>query len=258
VTVGTDAPVTGKTSLVARRLTQLVSTAGVGARIPSERDLAADWGVARMTVRNAIEILVRAGQLERRPGAGTYVVEPPYAKTLGLSSFTADMRNRGRVPSTIVLDFAEQPAGAEIALRLGVDEDEPMLRITRLRLADGQPIAVETNWIPIHLVPGLDAEAVTGSLFGVLGERYGITPGEATSMIDAVNPDRASAAALGISARAPCLRIRMEYVDQRLRPLMASTGLHVGSRYQLQITLNAGAFSPAATESATEAVGVPA
>jgi GntR family transcriptional regulator len=244
--------------MVARRLTQLVSTAGVGARIPSERDLAAEWGVARMTLRNAIEILVRSGQLERRRGAGTYVVEPPYAKTLGLSSFTADMRSRGRVPSTTVLDFSEQPAGAEIALRLGVDEDEPMFRVTRLRLADGQPIATETNWIPVALVPGLDVEAVTGSLFGVLGERYGITPGEATSMIDAVNPDRATAAALGISSRVPCLRIRMEYVDQRLRPLMASTGIHVGSRYQLQITLNAGAFSPTPTDAAAEVAGVPA
>ncbi len=69
-----------------------------GDRIPSERDLAARWGVARMTARKAIETVTAEGWLERRRGSGTYVAQMPYAKTLGLSSFTADMRRRGLVP----------------------------------------------------------------------------------------------------------------------------------------------------------------
>jgi DNA-binding GntR family transcriptional regulator len=241
---GTDAPVTGKSAMVVGLLRQLVAAAGAGARIPSERDLARDWGVARMTVRNAIEILINAGQLERRPGAGTFVVEPPYAKTLGLSSFTDDMRSRGRQPSNRLLEFSVQRAGADTSVRLGVDEDEPVYRFTRLRLADGQPIAVETNWIPVESVPDLDEAALEGSLFALLNERYGITPGEATSTIDAVLPDAATAAALGIGEHAPCLRIRMEYLDQRRRPLMAATDYYAGSRYQLHVTLSANAFAP--------------
>jgi GntR family transcriptional regulator len=243
ITARPDAPVTGKTSMVVRLLGQLVATAGVGTRIPSERDLARDWGVARMTVRNAIETLIKAGQLERRPGAGTFVVEPPYAKTLGLSSFTEDMRNRGREPSNRLLDFTVQRAGADTSLRVGVDDDERVYRFTRLRLADGQPIAVETNWIPVGSVPDLDEAALEGSLFALLNERYGITPGEATSTIDAVLPDAFTASALGIGRNTPCLRIRMDYLDQRRRPLMAATDYYAGPRYQLQITLSANAFT---------------
>ena len=81
-------------------------------------------------------------------------------------------------------------------------------------------------------------------MFALLNERYGITPGEATSTIDAVLPDAATAAALGIGEHAPCLRIRMEYLDQRRRPLMAATDYYAGSRYQLHVTLSANAFAP--------------
>jgi GntR family transcriptional regulator len=194
-------------------------------------------------VRNAIDFLVADGQLERRPGAGTFVANPPYAKTLGLTSFTADMRNRGREPSSRVLEFSVRRAGAKTSVRLGIDDDDRVFRFTRLRLADGQPIAVETNWIPEASVPDLDKSALEGSLFTVLNDRYGITPGEATSTIDAVLADAATAEALALGPHAPCLRIRMDYLDQRRRPLMASTGYHAGSRYQLQITLSAAAFA---------------
>jgi GntR family transcriptional regulator len=239
-----DAPVTGKTAIIVRRLRQLIATMGPDTRIPSERDLARQWGVARMTVRNGIDVVIKAGQLERRPGAGTFVVEAPYAKTLGLSSFTDDMRSRGREPSNRVLEFTLEAAGPEISHRLGVADDEPVHRFTRLRLADGQPIAVETNWIPVAVAPSLDEAAVEGSLYAVLTERYGIAPGEATSTVDAALPEAATAAALEIGEHAPCLRIRMDYVDQRGRPLMASDGLYAASRYQLQITLSPNAFAP--------------
>ena len=232
--------------MVVRLLGELVATTQVGTRIPSERDLARDWGVARMTVRNAIGSLIKAGQLERRPGAGTFVVEAPYAKTLGLSSFTEDMRSRGHDPSNQLLEFAVQRYGADPIVRLGVDDDEPVYRFTRLRLADGQPIAVETNWIPVDVVPDLDETALDGSLFALLNDRYGIIPGEATSTIDAVLPDIAVASALGIGEHSPCLRIRMHYRDQRGRPLMAAVDYYAGSRYQLQITLSANAFAPSA------------
>ena len=140
----------------------------------------------------------------------------------------------------------------DASVRLGVDDDEPVYRFTRLRLADGQPIAVETNWIPVESVPDLDEAALEGSLFALLNERYGITPGEATSTIDAVLPDAATAAALGIGEGSPCLRIRMEYLDQRGRPLMAATDYYAGSRYQLQVTLSANAFAATAAGSSRE------
>ena len=171
---------------------------GRGARIPSERDLAVEWGVARMTVRNAIEILIKAGQLERRPGAGTFVVEPPYAKTLGLSSFTDDMRSRGRP--------AVEPSCSSSRCSEQVPRRPPAWASTTTNPSTGspasvsptaKPIAVETNWIPVDLCPTSTRRHSSGSLFALLNERYGIRPGEATSTIDAVLPDAATAAALG-------------------------------------------------------------
>jgi GntR family transcriptional regulator len=233
----------GKTTTGVRRLRQLIATLGVGIRIPSERDLARDWGVARMTVRHAIDILIKEGQLERRAGSGTYVAQPPYAKTVGLSSFTDDMRSRGWEPSSRLLDFGEHPADPATAMRLGVDEDESVYEFTRLRLADDQPIAVETNWIPAVVVPGLERADLHGSLFTLLADRYGIQPGEANSTVDAVLPDPATAQVLEVGEHSPCLRIQMDYLDQRRRPLMAATGIYSGARYQLKITLSASAFA---------------
>ena len=138
-----------------------------------------------------------------------------------------------------------QRAGPETSARLGIDDAEHVYRFTRLRLADGQAIAVETNWIPVDLLSDLDEAALGGSLFVLLSERYGIRPGEATSTVDAVLPDAATAAALGIDKRSPCLRVRMDYVDQLRWPLMAATDYYAGSRYQLQVTLSANAFAGA-------------
>ena len=151
------------------------------------------------------------------------------------------------MPSNRLLEFTLTSGGSRHSVRLAVDDDEQIYRFTRLRLADGQPIAVETTWIPAELVPGLDEAALEGSLFALLAERYGITPGEATSTIDAVLPDRQTAAALRIGRHAPCLRIRMDYLDQRHHPLMAATDYYAGSRYQLQVTLSGNAFTPSAS-----------
>lgn len=237
-----------KTQAVAQRLRDMVGTREVGSRIPSERDLAAEWGIARMTARKAIETLAAEGWLERRRGSGTYVAQMPYAKTLGLSSFTADMRLRGLTPDSRVLDFDHIPADATTAARLDVSEGEEVVRFTRLRLADGEPIAVETTWMPAHLVPGLTESDLAGSLFETLADSFEITPGQASSTIDSSLADEVTAAALGIDARQPCLRIQMEYLDNRRRSIMAATCFYRGDRYQLQIVLTPNAFTAEASQ----------
>jgi len=234
----------GKTQEAVRQLRHLVGTLELGTRIPSERDLAAQWGVARMTARKAIETLTVEGWLDRRHGSGTYVAQMPYAKTLGLSSFTADMQRRGLTPSSRVLDFGRVPADPTTAARLEIDEGTEVFRFTRLRLADDEPIAVEITWIPSHLVPGLSEDDLTGSLFDTLGRRYGISLGQASSTIDPALADEATAAELGIDGHEPCLRIQMEYTDHRRRAVMAATCLYRGDRYQIHVVLTPAAFNP--------------
>ncbi len=236
----------GKSQEAVRQLRHLVATLQPGSRIPSERDLATQWGVARMTARKAIETLTGEGWLDRRHGSGTYVAQMPYAKTLGLSSFTADMLRRGLTPSSRVLDFDLVPADPATAARLDIDEGSEVVRFTRLRLADDEPIAVETTWIPSHLVPGLGKEDLTGSLFETLRRKFGITLGKASSTIDPALADEATAAELGIEGHEPCLRIQMEYTDHRRRSVMAAICLYRGDRYQINVVLTPAAFNTGA------------
>ena len=196
-----------------------------------------------MTARKAIETAAAEGWLERRRGAGTYVAQMPYAKTLGLSSFTADMRRRGLSPSARVLDFQVGPAGPESADRLAMPPGEEVVRFTRLRLADDDPIAVETTWMPADVVPGIARDDLAGSLFETLADKFGIALGETSSTIGAANVDEATAAALGVGPDMPCLRIEMDYLDNRRRPVMAATCIYRGDLYQLHVVLTPNAFT---------------
>ena len=232
-----------KAEAVTQQLRQLVSTREVGTKIPSERDLSDEWGIARMTARKAIETLADEGLLDRRRGSGTYVAQMPYARTSGLSSFTTDMLERGLTPSSEVLDFERVQADASTAARLDISEGDEVVRFTRLRLADGEPIAVETSWMPAHLVPGMTEEDLAGSLFETLIGRFKIIPGQASSTIDSTMADDRAAGALGIGDREPCLRIQMDYLDSRRRSIMAATCLYRGDRYQLHVMLAATAFT---------------
>ena len=118
---------------------ELIAGSRPGDRLPSERELSARWGVARMTVRHAMDTLVAEGLVVRRQGSGTYVAAQPMVRFLGLTSFTQDMRERGLVPASRLLAFGVDPADATLAARLQVPPGERTVSFTRLRLGSGEP-----------------------------------------------------------------------------------------------------------------------
>ena len=139
------------------RVLELIEPLGVGEAIPSERQLGVDLGVSRLTVRAALDELVREGYLVRRRGAGTFVAEPKVAKGMTISSFSDDMRQRGLAPGSRTLDLHVVPAGARLGRILHVSPAEPVIVAKRLRLADGEPMAIELLHVRESLVPGLTA-----------------------------------------------------------------------------------------------------
>src|SRR5438552_17091050 len=139
------------------RVLDLIDRLGVGDAIPSERQLSADLGVSRLTVRAALDDLVREGYLVRRRGSGTFVSEPKIAQELTMTSFTEDMRRRGMVPGSRTLELRVSPAGARLGRVLHVSPSEPVLAVKRLRLADGETMAIETLHVREALIPGLSA-----------------------------------------------------------------------------------------------------
>ena len=137
--------------------------------LPPERQLAEDLGVSRITVRKAIEGLINEGVLYSRQGSGTFVrarIEKNFAK---ISSFSEDMRARGRIPSSSWISRTRGLVSPSEALALGLSPGTPVLRFHRLRSADGQPMLVEYATIVADLLPSVDS--VETSLYEALAQQ---------------------------------------------------------------------------------------
>ena len=153
---GTRQAVT-KQSEARSRVLDLIEQLHVGDAIPSERQLTRELGVSRLTVRAALDDLVREGLLVRKHGSGTFVSQPKIAQELTMTSFTEDMQRRGMVPGSRTLELRVAPAGAHLGRLLHVSPSEAVMIISRLRLADRETMAIETLHVRESLVPGLTA-----------------------------------------------------------------------------------------------------
>lgn len=220
-------------ALVRAQIRELVAHLHAGDRLPGERELAARLGVARMTLRAAVDSLVSEGVLERRHGSGTFVVPTPVVRILGMTSFTEDMRSRGMVAASTLVSFAVEPASAEAAASLDIPVGAEIYHFTRLRSGDGEPMALETTWMPTQYAPRLRSTDLDGSLYRVLATRYRIVASSAQVRIDPVVPEPAERVLLGIDQAQACLRLRMIDSDHRGRVIMAALCLYRGDKYHL-------------------------
>jgi GntR family transcriptional regulator len=157
------------------RVLNLIDRLDIGEAIPSERQLSSDLSVSRLTVRAALDELVREGHLIRRRGAGTFVSRPKIAQELTMTSFTEDMRRRGMAPGSRTLDLRIVPAGARLGRVLHVSPSEPVMVAKRLRMADRETMAIEVLHVRERLVPGLTARDLEQhSFYELLADRYDV------------------------------------------------------------------------------------
>jgi GntR family transcriptional regulator len=216
------------------RVLDLVESLQVGQAIPSERQLTLDLGVSRLTIRAALDELVRDGYLDRRHGSGTYVTEPKIAQPLTLTSFSEDMRRRGMVPGSRTLELATTSAGARLAHRLQVSPAERLVRVKRLRLADAQPMAMEVLHIPEALVPGLTkADLEDRSFYDLLGERYGIVIVSGTQSIEPTVTNEEESEVLGVPLHTPAFLFERTTVSESGRIIEFVRSIYRGDRYRL-------------------------
>lgn len=175
-----------------------------GSRLENEISLSERLGLSRPTVRRAIQELVDKGLLVRRRGIGTQVVHGAVARQIELTSLYDDLERSGKVPSTQVLDLTPVPVSAAVAEQLGVTPDTKVLRLRRLRLADGVPIAVLENYLP-STFGDLSAGTLGDSgLYHELRAR-GVTLRVARQRIGARKATNDEAHLLGIRRGAPVL-----------------------------------------------------
>jgi len=239
----TDAGVPASASTTKYRSThaellELLEGLSVGDALPPERTLAGQLGVSRMTLRRAVDELVRDGRLLRRQGAGTYVAAPKIAASLHVSSFSEDMRQRGHVPRSRTVEIDEVFAGPQLGRRLDVSPSARVLRVVRLRLADDAPMAIETLHVPLDLVPGLTGgDLVDASFYGLLSSRYGIVLARGLQDIEPTVTDERESALLEVPLHSPAFLFERTSWDDAGRTVEFVHSVYRGDRYRLTAEL---------------------
>ncbi|MGN7191766.1 GntR family transcriptional regulator [Curtobacterium sp. MCBA15_004] len=209
-----------------------------GAAIPSERQLIAEYGVSRITVREALGQLVNEGYLERVRGKGTFVTHRPVQSTLHLASFTEEMRALGHVPTTVVLVREEKVPPADTAAALRLDGDVAAHHLKRLRMADGAPVSVDDAWFSADAFPGLLDQDLSGSVYSLAAVEYGRPIDRAQQTVAATPASDDVATLLGTRTGAPLLEFdRVSYSGDR--PVEHSRSWYRSDRYRVQMEVTA-------------------
>ena len=224
-----------------QRVLDLIETLETGDAIPSERQLSIDLGVSRLTVRAALDELVREGYLTRRRGSGTFVAEPKVAKGIDITSFSDDMRARGLTPGSRTLDLREIAAGARLGRILHVSPSEPVVSVKRLRLADGEPMAIELLNVPEALFPGLTARDLEeSSFYDLLENRYGIEIVGGTQTVEPTVTNEEESKALTVPLHSPALLFERVARAAGGEIVEFTSSTYRGDRYRLVSELGVG------------------
>ena len=245
-----------KQVLTRQRVLELIDQLQVGEAIPSERRLSGDLGVSRLTLRAALDDLVRDGYLERRHGSGTFVSEPKIAQQLTLTSFSEDMRRRGMVAGSRTIELRETHAGAAVGRALKVSPDARVVLIRRLRLADGEPMALETLHVPAARVPGLTREALeNASFYELLEKEYGVVIASGMQSIEPTVTNEEESELLGVPLHSPAFLFERTSRTAEGETVEFVRSLYRGDRYRLVAELSQRRDRPVALQPAIAAVG---
>jgi GntR family transcriptional regulator len=209
-------------------------------RLPAEDALASSYHVSRMTVRQALQELTRDGLVIRRHGLGTFVAEPKVVRaSTRMTGFHEDLLSRGVTPTSTVLEATIRPAVASLQKRLGVDLGTPLVCIRRLRYVDGEPAALNWNYLRADLcTPLLQADLVHRGLYELIEQECHLALGWVEQRVEARGATKEAAHHLGIRSGSPLLYVeRLTYLkDDRLLGLMES--FYRSDRYVLTSVLH--------------------
>lgn len=207
---------------------------GPGQFLENEIALAARLGISRPTARQALQDLVDKGRLVRKRGVGTQVAPARIHRSVELTSLQTDLQRSGREPSTQVLAHETVPASAEVAEALEIDPGTAVVRIQRLRLAQGEPLAILTNHIPARTAPSSE-ELASGGLYDALRTR-GVVPKVARQRIGARVADDGEATLLDEQAGAAVLTMERTAYDEAGNVIEYGSHIYRASRYAFDTT----------------------
>lgn len=187
-----------------------------GNRLPAERTLCKAWGLSRTTLRSALARMEKNGRLYSKQGSGSYLAPPKYTRHLqGLQSLSQSAAEQGLVVTTRLLSIKRIECDKNLARRFERTLGYLLYKIVRLRMLDGQPVMLETAYIPVERAGGLERKNLeTTSLFQVLEEEYGLMPERGEEKIGITYATTDEAELMGIQEDAPLFWIVSQTYDQ--------------------------------------------
>lgn len=227
---------TPKPYLIRTAVDALLADLTEGDPVPAERELAARFGVARETVRQALHELLVEGRIERR-GRGTVVAKPKLTQPLSLKSYTEGAQTMGRKPGRLLVTWEDVDPTPELAAALDIAAGEAVMHLERILLADGQRIGLESSYLPRyrfdHFTETFDPET---SLYAAI-RATGVVFGAAVERIETVLASPREAALLESTTAMPMLRLNRRSVDTADQPIEVVRSLYRGDRVAFEARL---------------------
>lgn len=208
-----------------------------GQLLPPERELCKRHQVSRITIRKALDLLMQEGFIFREQGRGTFVSKPPLEQPTQIISFTEQMESRGLSPSTRVLETGILPVSKEIGEYLALSPNEEVVFVKRLRLADNEPVALESSYLPYRFYPQILSENLTGSLTKITEQKYHLRLKRAAQVVKAEPVFDEVAKILEVEPGTPALYIQRIAFLADNRPAEFLKAYYRGDRYELTMEL---------------------
>ena len=207
-----------------------------GDKIMTEAEMAREYGVSLITVRQAVGSLMEKGLVVRKQGKGTFVTKPKYSRNMKkLQSFTEMCEQMGVKPGARVLENRLIAADKKVADRLGIEPGSNVVYISRLRLADGEPVQVEKSYFPLKYAFLLEEDLNDGSMFECLKEKAGAKVASSEKMIELCRATAEEAALMDVKKGDYLLFVKSTAYDENGEPMYAGIQLINGDRFSLYV-----------------------
>lgn len=205
-----------------------------GSRCPSERQLASEYGISRMTARAAVNLLVQRGYVARKNGSGTFVASPKIELDLStVAGFSDRVLRHGIIPGARVIEartVGTEELDASVATALEITAEELVHILIRVRTGNNELLALEKSYFPARHCPDLLDNELTGSIYELLRIRCNLELAHLRQKLEVTQLDASAAEALATHPDAPALRITRTTWDAHRRPIEFARDLYRGDR----------------------------
>lgn len=225
-------------------LLKLTATAKPHSQLPSERALSEKYGVSRMTLRRALEVMQTRGVLYTIPSKGLFVAEPRLVSTSDVTGLSEVRRHRGDKPRNILHLSDRIQSSEKIATDLEIEKGEYVYRIEQSFFDGDAPMATETAYVPCDVAPGLLEQDLSESLSGILGTNYEKPILKVSYRVRAVIPPEKFQERLGSSSQDPSLEFHAVGLSHEDRPVFLVVSYKRGDKYDLKYQLEVEANHP--------------